>query len=158
MVKARESLSGFQRVAVGDRPQETRHLPAGERQMQQRMEGSIEFCQTQATMGKGCHKQALGGTRTQHPRQEIGKPYPQDPCPILERTDQGWEKVFKGITIGEDETADAFWMVSNHQLTNGPSGIIADQGHLVEIECLQKIRHEVSHPKRAEIRIWMQGV
>jgi len=76
----------------------------------------------------------------------------------MERTDQGREKLFKGIAIGEDETGNPFWMVGNHQLTNGAPCIIADQGHLVEIECFQKISHEVSHPKGAQIRIWLQGV
>jgi hypothetical protein len=76
----------------------------------------------------------------------------------MERTDQRWKKLFKGIAVGEDETSDPFWMVGNHQLTNGSPGIIADQGYLVQIECFQKISHELSHPKGTQIRIRMQGV
>jgi|SRR6266496_774138 len=108
-------------------------------------------------MGKGRNKQALGAPRAEYPRQEIGELDAKDPCPVMEGADQRREKVFKGIAIGEDETGDPFWMVGNQQLTNGPPCIIADQGHLVEIEYFQEISHEVSHPKGAQIRIWMQG-
>src|SRR5215467_9276062 len=109
-------------------------------------------------MGKGGYKETLSGTSAKHPGQEIGEADAKDPCSIMERADQRREKLFKGIAVGEDEMANPLWMVGNHQLTNGPPGIIADQGYLVEIECFQKISHEVSHPKRAEIRIWMQRV
>jgi hypothetical protein len=109
-------------------------------------------------MGKGGHKETLSGTSAKHPGQEIGEADAKDTCPIMERADQRREKVFKGIAVSEDETANPLWMMGNHQLTHGTPGIIADQGYLVEIECFQKISHELSHPKRAEIRIWMQGV
>jgi hypothetical protein len=158
MPKARETTSRLQGGTVGDRLQEAGHVTTRPWKMKQRVEESLEFLQLWTTMGKGCNKQALSGTSAKHPGQEIGEPSPKDPCPILERTDQRREKVLKGIAIGQDETVDPFWMVGNHQLTNGPPGIIADQGHLVEIEGFQKIRHEVSHPKGAQFRIWMQGL
>jgi hypothetical protein len=109
-------------------------------------------------MGKSRHKHALGAPRVKDPGQEIGELDAKDTCPIIERADQGREKVLKGIAIGEDETGDPFWVVDNHQLTNGAPCIIADQGHLVEIEGFQKISHEVSHPKRTQIRIWLHRV
>jgi len=76
----------------------------------------------------------------------------------MEGADQRREKVFKGIAIGEDETGDPFWMVGNQQLTNGPPCIIADQGHLVEIEYFQGISHEVSHPKGLRSASGCRGV
>jgi hypothetical protein len=76
----------------------------------------------------------------------------------MEGADQRREKLLKGVAIGEDQTGDPLGIVCNHQLTHGPPSIVADQGHLVEIECFQKSSHEVSHPKGAQIRIWMQGV
>jgi len=158
MLKARETTSCFQGVALGDRLQEAAHVTTRPWKMKQRMEESIEFIQLWTTMGKGCHKQTLSGTSAKHPGQDIGEPYPKDPRPIMERADQGREKVLKGIAVGEDETGNPLGMVCNHQLANGPPGIIADQGHLVEIKCFQKISHEVSHPKGAQIRIWLQGV
>jgi hypothetical protein len=109
-------------------------------------------------MGKGGHKETLSGTSAEHPRQEIDEPSPKGPCPILERTGQRREKVLKGIAVGEDETANPLWMMGNHQLAQGPPSIIADQGYLVEIEGFKKISYEVSHPKRAHIRIGMHRV
>jgi hypothetical protein len=158
MPKGRETTSCLQGETIGDRLQEAGHVTAHSWKMKQGMEKSIQFLQLWATMGKGCHKETLSGTSAKHPGQEIGEPSPKDPCPILERTDQRREKVLKGIAVGEDETGNPFGMVGNHQLTNGPSGIIADQGHLVEIKCFQKSSDEVSHPKRAQVRIWMQRV
>jgi len=158
MLKARETTSRLQGGTVGDRLQEAGHVSTDPWKMKQGMEESIEFLQLWTTMGKGCNKQTLSGTSAKHPGQEIGEPSPKDPCPIMERTDQRREKVLKGIAVGEDETGKPFGMVGNHQLTNGPSGIIADQGHLVEIKCFQKISDELSHPKRAQVGIWMQRV
>jgi hypothetical protein len=147
--KARETPSRLQGITVGDRLQEAGHVTARECLMKQGMEERIEFLQLWATMGKGGHKQTLSGTSTKHPRQEIGEPDVKGPCPVMKGTDQRREKVLKGIAVGEDETANPLWMVGNHQLTNGPSSIIADQGYLVEITGFQKISHEVSHPKGA---------
>jgi hypothetical protein len=149
MPKARETTSSLQGITVGDCLQEAGHVTARPWKMKQGMEEGIEFLQLWTTMGKSGNKQTLSGTSAKHPRQEIGEPDAKDTCPILERADQRREKVFKGIAVGEDETADPFGMVGNHQLTNGPSGIIADQGYLVEITGFQKISHEVSHPKGA---------
>src|SRR6266566_6090196 len=158
MVEAREGLSGFQGVTVGNGPQEARHIASDPRKMKQGREGGVEFRLIWSTMGKGRNKQALSAPRVEHQCQEIGEPDAKDSCPIIEWADQGWEKVLKGIAIGEDETGDPFWMVGNHQLTNGAPCIIADQGYLVEIEGFQKISYEMSHPKRTQIRIWMHGV
>src|SRR5260370_28863692 len=96
------------------------------RQMKEGIEGSVEFCRIWATMGKGRNKQALRGTRAEYPRQEIGELDAKDTCSIIERTDQRWEKLFKGIAIGKNETSDPFCMVCNYQLTNGPPSLIAD--------------------------------
>jgi hypothetical protein len=109
-------------------------------------------------MGKGCHKETLSGTSAEQKGQEIGEPSPKDACPILKGTDQRREKLLEGIAIGEDQTADPFWIVCNDQLTHGTPGIIADQGHLLEIQCFEKISDQASYPKRAEIRIWMEGM
>jgi hypothetical protein len=156
--KARETPSRLQGIAVGDRLQEAGHVTACPWKMKQWMEERIEFLQLWATMGKGCHKETLRGPGAEHPRQEIGEPEAPDPCPIMKGTDQRREKLLKGVTIGEDQTADPFWRVCNDQLTHGPPGIIADQGHLLQIECLQKISDQASDPKRTEIRIWMEGI
>ena len=94
----------------------------------------------------------------EHPRQEIGELDAKDSCSKRERADQGREKLLKGIAIGKDETGDPFWVMGNYQLTNGAPRIIADQGYLVQIEGFKKISYEVSHPKRAHIRIGMHRV
>ena len=109
-------------------------------------------------MGKGCHKETLSRTSAEHPRQEIGEPSPKDPCSIVKRTDQRREKLLKSVAISEDETADPFWRVCDDQLTHGSSGIIADQGHLLEIERRQKISDQASDPKRTEVCICMHGM
>jgi hypothetical protein len=158
MVEAREGLSSFQGVTVGNGPQEARHIAAGERLMKQGREERVEFPRAWPTMGKGRHKQALSAPRAEYQCQEIGEVDAKDTRPKRERADQWREKVLKGIAIGEDETGDPFWVVGNHQLANGAPCIIADQGYLVEIEGFQKISYEVSHPKRTQIRIWMHGV
>ncbi len=108
-------------------------------------------------MGKGRNKQTLRGPCAEYPGHEIGELDAKDTCPVMEGADQRRKELLKGIAIGEDETGDPFWMVGDHQLTNGAPRIIADQGHLVEIEHPQKIRHELSHAKWAQIRIWLQG-
>src|SRR5260370_14051912 len=158
MLKARETTSCFQGVAIGDRLQEAGHVTTRPWKMKQGMEESLEFLQLWTTMGKGCNKQTLSGTSAKHPGQEIGEPYPKDTCPIMERTDQRREKVLKGIAVGEDETGNPLGMVGNHQLTNGPSGILVAQTHPVQAKSFQKISDEVSHPKRAQVGIWMQRV
>jgi hypothetical protein len=158
MPKARETPSRLQGIAVGDRLQEAGHVTARERLMKQGMEERVEFCQLEATMGKGGHKETLSGTRAEQKGQEIGEPSAKDPCPILKGTDQGREKLLKGVAISEDQTADPFWIVCNDQLAHGPPGIIADQGHLLEIECFEKISDQASYPRRTEICIRMQGM
>jgi hypothetical protein len=76
----------------------------------------------------------------------------------MKGTDQRREKLLKGVAIGEDKTTDPFWIVCNHQLTHSTPSIIADQGHLLEIQCFEKISDQASYPKRTEIRIWMEGM
>jgi hypothetical protein len=158
MFKAREMSSRLQGIAVGDRLQEAGHVTACPWKVKQRREERVEFLLLRATMGKGCHKETLRGTSAEHPRQEIGESEAPEPCPIMKGTDQRREKLLKGVTIGEDQTADPFWMVCNDQLTQGSPGIIADQGHLLETECLQKISDQTGYPKRTEIRIWTEGM
>jgi hypothetical protein len=75
----------------------------------------------------------------------------------MERTDQRWEELFKGVAIGENEASNARRMVSDYQLTNGSPGVIADQGDVVEIKGLQKISHELSHSQGTQIRFWLHG-
>src|SRR5229473_1339121 len=158
MPKARETPSRLQGIAVGDRLQEAGHVTACPRKMKQGVEERIEFLHLWATMGKGCHKETLSGTSAKQKGQEIGEPSAKDPCPIMKGTDQRREKLLKGVAIGEDQTADPFWIVCNHQLTQGTSGIIADQDHLLEIKCFKKISDQASYSKRTEIRIWMEGM
>src|SRR5260370_16107382 len=153
MLKARETTSCFQGVAIGDRLQEAGHVTTRPWKMKQGMEESLEFLQLWTTMGKGCNKQTLSGTSAKHPGQEIGEPYPKDTCPIMERTDQRREKKLKSIAVGEDETGNPLGVVGNHQLTKRPSRIIAAQKHPVEIKRLQKIRHEGRQPQGAQVRI-----
>jgi hypothetical protein len=158
MPKSRETPSRLQGVTVGDRLQEAGHITARKCLMKQGMEESIEFLHLWATMGKGCHKETLSGTSAEQKGQGIGEPSPKDPCSVMKGTDQRREKLLKGVAIGEDQTADPFWMVCNDQLTQCPPGIIADQGHLLEIQYFEKISNQASYPTRTEIRIWMQGM
>src|SRR5260370_25916074 len=151
MLKARETTSCFQGVAIGDRLQEAGHVTTRPWKMKQGMEESLEFLQLWTTMGKGCNKQTLSGTSAKHPGQEIGEPYPKDTCPIMERTDQRREKKVKSIAVGEDETGNTLGVVGNHQLTKGPSRVIAGQGQIVWRQGVPKINEPGCHPNAAPV-------
>src|SRR5579884_490653 len=102
--------------------------------MEQGIKGGVQFGNVQPTMDKGSHKSPLSHTRTQSPRKHIGEPDTKEPCSMMERADQRRKELFKGITIGQNEARDAFWMVGNDQLADRPASIITNQSHLVQIE------------------------
>src|SRR5258707_10439063 len=102
--------------------------------MEQRIEGGVKLCRIQALVGKGSDKQTLDALRLECPRQKIGEPYAKETRPIMKRTDERREKLFKGIAIGEDKPGNTRRMVRDHQLADGSPGIIADQGNGVQVK------------------------
>src|SRR5260370_27544379 len=63
MLKARETTSCFQGVAIGDRLQEAGHVTTPPLKIKQRMEERLKVLKLWTTMGKGFNKQTLNGTR-----------------------------------------------------------------------------------------------
>src|SRR5579864_8946679 len=105
-----------------------------------RREVGVKHGRIEVMIGNGRYEQALGKTRPEQPRQEVHEMRSKELCPVVKGTDKQWEKSLKAITIGEDKAGDSLWVRGNGQLANGSPRIIAHQGNIVQIQCLQESR------------------
>jgi len=157
MAEIWERLSSFQGVPTRDGPQEAGHITSNSSFVNQGSKVRIEQRKILMAIGNACHEQTLGETEAEHPGKEICETIAKEKGSIVQRVNQRREKMLEGIAIGEDKAGDPLGMLSNGQLANGTSRIVPNQRDIVQIQCLQKISHELSNAEWGEISIGGQG-
>jgi hypothetical protein len=70
---------------------------------------------------------------------------------------QAREKVVEGVAGGQNDTADAARLLARQKLDNGPARVVADNGDVVQVETVKKLRDEAGNASERQVRAGVHG-
>ena len=73
--------------------------------------------------------------------------------PVLERPEGRRQEVLVRVARGQDQAAEALGVVRGHELADGAPGVVADQGHAVEVQRVEEVGDEPGDAGWREIRV-----
>ena len=152
-VERAELLGCRKRVATMHRAEETGDVRSDRSTVPAGTQEAVDDLVGHRMLGEPAEpdRQPLHPARAERLRQD--RCCPRHPSRDREGREQGREEPLERVRRREHDAADALGMPGHEDLGDGAAAVVPDDGHVIQVEVVQELGHEVGHARRCQVGV-----